>query len=412
MYQRVKKYTSVFGIPMFALISFLGHGWWAFALPILTFVWVPFAELFTEQSGGNFSEEEERKALEDPFYDRLLYLMVPLQFIIIFSGLYLINHPESIILNVNIGAVNPVPFTNGLGTIGSAMLNATLPFSHGSTHLFGSMSLVNWAVWTKFELVGKIFAMGICCGVIGINLGHELGHRFGKFDRFMAKSLLLSSMYMHFIIEHNRGHHNRVATDEDPATARRGEILYFFWIRSIVFGYISAWKLETERLKKMEIPFLSLKNEMIQFVLIQIGFVAFIYMVFGLKGMIAFLLAALIGGLLLETVNYIEHYGLQRVKNPATGVYEKVFPTHSWNSNHKIGRIFLFELTRHSDHHYIASRKYQILRHFDESPQMPFGYPAMLVLATFPPIWFPLMHRHIEKHKQLLATRKSGASYV
>jgi len=384
MYQRVKKYASVFVIPVFAIISFLGHNWWAFALPILTFVWVPMAELFTEQSGGNFSEEQERKALEDPYYDRLLYLMVPLQFIIIFTGLYLINHPQTVAVNLNI--------------------------SKDPIHLLGDLSWIRGIVWTKFELVGKLFAMGICCGVIGINLGHELGHRFTKFERFLAKSLLLTSMYMHFIIEHNRGHHNRVATDEDPATARRGEILYFFWIRSIIFGYISAWKLEMERLKKMEIPFFSLKNEMIQFVLIQGSFAGLICILFGLKGMVFFLLSALIGGLLLETVNYIEHYGLQRIKNKVTNTYEKVFPTHSWNSNHKIGRIYLFELTRHSDHHYVASRKYQILRHFDESPQMPFGYPSMMVIATIPPLWFFVMHRHIEKHKQLLATRNRFAS--
>ena len=310
--------------------------------------------------------------------------MVPLQFIIIFTGLYLINHPQTVALKWDI--------------------------SKDPIQLSGDLNWVGGIVWTKFELVGKLFAMGICCGVIGINLGHELGHRFTKFERFLAKSLLLTSMYMHFIIEHNRGHHNRVATDEDPATARRGEILYFFWIRSIIFGYISAWKLEMERLKKMEIPFFSLKNEMIQFVLIQGSFAGLIFILFGLKGMIFFLLAALIGGLLLETVNYIEHYGLQRIKNKVTNTYEKVFPTHSWNSNHKIGRIYLFELTRHSDHHYVASRKYQILRHFDESPQMPFGYPSMMVIATIPPLWFFVMHRHIEKHKQLLATRNRFAS--
>jgi len=114
--------------------------------------------------------------------------------------------------------------------------------------------------------------------------------------------------------------------------------------------------------------------------------------------------------LLLETVNYIEHYGLQRNKIANTDRYERVFPTHSWNSNHKLGRQFLFELTRHSDHHYMASRKYQILRHFDESPQMPFGYPSMIMLATVPPLWFFVMHRHIKKYKQLLAARNQFVS--
>jgi alkane 1-monooxygenase len=403
MYQKVTKYLSVFAIPAFAVVSFLGHGWWAFALPLLTFVYVPLAELFTSSSTENFSEEQEVKALEDKFYDRLLYLMVPLQFIVIFIGLYLFNNPESFMINLDIvsQAVQPLQhdYISGIGW------NARLPFGAEPMYLIGDLSMVTWASWTKFEIVGKIFAMGICCGVIGINLGHELGHRLSTFERFLAKSLLLSSMYMHFIIEHNRGHHNRVATDEDPASARRGEILYLFWIRSIITGYISAWHLEIEKLKKSNTPIISLKNEMIQFILIQTGFVALIFFVFGLKGAIFFLIAALIGGLLLETVNYIEHYGLRRTFNKETQQYEKVFPTHSWNSNHKLGRLFLFELTRHSDHHYIAKRKFQILRHFDESPQMPLGYPSMMVLSTVPPLWFFIMHRHIETHKTLLAAR-------
>jgi len=384
MYQRVKKYTSIFSMPVLAVISLLGSQWLSYLLPFMVFFWIPLVELFTEQSRDNFTEEQEKKALADPFYDRLLYVMVPIQLAVVFLGLYILKYPEVFFINIHV--------------------------SEAPVRIFGELNFVSGVTWTRFEIIGKIFSIGICCGVIGINLGHELGHRVTRFERFLAKTLLLTSMYMHFIIEHNRGHHNRVATDEDPATARRGEILYFFWIRSIIFGYISAWKLEMERLKKMEIPFFSLKNEMIQFVLIQGSFAGLIFILFGLKGMIFFLLAALIGGLLLETVNYIEHYGLQRIKNKVTNTYEKVFPTHSWNSNHKIGRIYLFELTRHSDHHYVASRKYQILRHFDESPQMPFGYPSMMVIATIPPLWFFVMHRHIEKHKQLLATRNRFAS--
>ncbi|MDX1666459.1 MAG: fatty acid desaturase, partial [Saprospiraceae bacterium] len=99
---------------------------------------------------------------------------------------------------------------------------------------------------------------------------------------------------------------------------------------------------------------------------------------------------ACFGFLLLESVNYIEHYGLRR-KKIGEGRYEKVRPAHSWNSNHELGRIFLYELTRHSDHHYKASRKYQILRHFDRSPQLPFGYPTSIIIALVPPLWFTLM---------------------
>ena len=156
------------------------------------------------------------------------------------------------------------------------------------------------------------------------------------------------------------------------------------------------------RLKRDDKSVFSLGNEMIQNILIQASLVGLIYFVFGLQSMLLFLVAALLGILLLETVNYIEHYGLLRNKKE-NGKYEKVLPIHSWNSNHTLGRLFLFELTRHSDHHYLASRKYQILRHFDESPQMPLGYPGMIVLSTIPPLCFFVMHRHIEKHKNMLA---------
>jgi alkane 1-monooxygenase len=109
-----------------------------------------------------------------------------------------------------------------------------------------------------------------------------------------------------------------------------------------------------------------------------------------------FIAAALMGGMLLETVNYIEHYGLSRNKTSEES-YERVQPHHSWNSNHVIGRLMLFELSRHSDHHYLASRKYQVLRHMDQAPQMPTGYPGMILLSLVPPLWFKVMHSEIKK---------------
>lgn len=135
---------------------------------------------------------------------------------------------------------------------------------------------------------------------------------------------------------------------------------------------------------------------MIQFTLIQTAFLLLIYFGFGLPVLLYFMAAALTGILLLETVNYIEHYGLQR-KPTGEGKYERAMPAHSWNSDHILGRIFLFELSRHSDHHYMASRKYQVLRHHDDAPQMPTGYPGMMLLSLVPPAWFYVMNRRIKK---------------
>jgi len=137
---------------------------------------------------------------------------------------------------------------------------------------------------------------------------------------------------------------------------------------------------------------------MLQFQILQLLVIIGIYFAFGGTILLYFIGAAITGILLLETVNYIEHYGLRR-KQTADGKYERAMPAHSWNSNHVIGRLMLFELSRHSDHHYLASRKYQILRHHDNAPQMPTGYPGMMILSLFPPAWFYVMHKAIKKYE-------------
>jgi alkane 1-monooxygenase len=210
-----------------------------------------------------------------------------------------------------------------------------------------------------------------------------------KFEQFLAKILLLTSLYMHFFIEHNKGHHKHVATPEDPSTAFYKQHLYAFWIQTFIGTQKKAWQIATSEAKG------SIFNEMALFQLIQFALVGLIYYFFGGFVLVCFLVAAFIGAALLETVNYIEHYGLQR--DFAKTTFERVKPAHSWNSNHLMGRLTLFELSRHSDHHYLASRKYQILRHMEDAPQMPTGYPGMILLALFPPIWFKVMHRQMDR---------------
>jgi alkane 1-monooxygenase len=251
-------------------------------------------------------------------------------------------------------------------------------------------------VW---ETMGKVFVMGLLCGTFGINVAHELGHRTDKREQFLAKLLLLTSLYMHFYIEHNKGHHRRVSTPEDPASARYGESVYAFYFRSVVLSYLSAWHIAGKDMKKKGMPFLHWKNEMLQFQLIQAAFVIIITVSFGWKACLLFIAAAFIGALLLETVNYIEHYGLER-KRKENGQYERTLPVHSWNSNHVLGRIVLFELSRHSDHHYMASRKYQVLRHHDDAPQMPTGYPGMMVLSLITPAWYAVMNPLVKKIRE------------
>jgi alkane 1-monooxygenase len=240
--------------------------------------------------------------------------------------------------------------------------------------------------------------MGLLCATFGINVAHELGHRVNKMEQTFAKMLLLTSLYMHFFIEHNKGHHKHVATPHDPSTAKYNQSLYAFWPQTLIGTYLSAWKIANEEVEKKGKRRWSLQNEMLLFQLIQLTFVLVVLYFFGIKIAILFVVAALIGGLLLESVNYIEHYGLSRTQT-SEQQFERVQPHHSWNSNHIIGRLMLFELSRHSDHHYLASRKYQILRSFDNAPQMPTGYPGMILLSLFPPLWFKIMHQQIKKYK-------------
>jgi alkane 1-monooxygenase len=338
------KYLSPLTIYVLAGISFTQQGWLTWGTMLYAWAIIPFTELFINPSEKNLDAAEEEMAKQDRVYDYMLYLIVIFQFAALFLFLT-------------------------------------------------SMKATNLQWW---EVTGRVFSMGLLCGTFGINVAHELGHRVTKFEQTLAKLLLLTSLYIHFFIEHNKGHHKNVATPEDPSSARYNEAIYTFYFRTIIFSYLSAWKIANDEMRKKGLAVLNLKNEMLQAHIIQVAFVAFIFFMFTPLITLYFLAAAFIGILLLETVNYIEHYGLQR-KQTATGNYERAMPTHSWNSSHPLGRLMLFELSRHSDHHYLASRKYQILKHHDDAPQLPTGYPGSMLLALLPPAWFYVMNKKIKK---------------
>ena len=346
MSTRAFKYLSPFLIYAGALFAFVMYGWIIWLPVIYAWIVIPVAELFIKPNPENMSAAEEELAKTDKTYDVILYLVVLLQFFALYLFLNSINDKQ-----------------------------LSVP-----------------------DIIGRVWVMGLLCGTFGINVGHELGHRVNKIEQFLAKALLLSSLYMHFFIEHNKGHHKRVATKEDPSSARFGEWIYIFYFRTILFSYFDAWSIANNDARKKGYTVFSLHNEMIQFHLIQFIFMALLFFLFGWLSLLYFLAAAIIGILLLETVNYIEHYGLQR-KQIDEQKYERAMPGHSWNSDHVIGRVMLFELSRHSDHHYLASRKYQVLRHHNDSPQMPTGYPGMMILSLIPPVWFYVMNKRVNKIK-------------
>lgn len=259
----------------------------------------------------------------------------------------------------------------------------------------------SWREWLTFSS-----GVALITGGVGITVAHELGHKADKLEQNYAKILLMTVCYMHFIIEHNRGHHVRVATPEDPATSRLGESFYAFWYRSVVYGYRSAWELERKRLSRKEIPFWSLKNQMIQFTVIPVLFAGSAFLVSTLlldrlvwEVPVFFFVQSFLGFSLLELVNYLEHYGMER-KKLDSGFYERVTPIHSWNASQVVSNFLLFQLQRHSDHHANAHKRYQVLNHYDESPQLPAGYSAMIILALFPPLWFAVMDPRLAHWKK------------
>ena len=241
------------------------------------------------------------------------------------------------------------------------------------------------------ECVGLTVGTGIVLGACGINVAHELGHRPRRWQRAVGLLLLLPSLYLHFQIEHNRGHHVWVATPRDPSTARRGESLYGFWWRSVTGTWRSAWGLCAESARRRGHPW---ANAMIAYTLAQIGYVGLLALAFGFAAALCCALSGMVGFLLLETINYIEHYGLVRGRR-ADGSWERPGPSHSWNSEHALGRIILYELVRHTDHHMHAGRPFPRLEGRVDAPPLPAGYPACMLLATIPPLWFRVMDRRL-----------------
>jgi alkane 1-monooxygenase len=336
------KYLFAYTVPLAAYISFQSTGIFTFSLVFYAFLIIPLLDVISGETSDNLPQEDASYKKTKWLFDLMLYLNFPLVFGLLFL----------VLLNV---------------------------YRHD---------------YSPLEHVGLALSAGIFLATNGINVAHELGHRKAYINRFISKCLYMPCLYMHFYIEHNFGHHLHVATPEDPATARYDQTVYGFWVSSVSRQYISAWQLQLKLLQRKRKSFFSIQNDMLWYHLIQPAYLAVIFLLFswqvtlfaGIVGVIAFLF--------LECINYIEHYGLRRMKTES-GRYERVQPHHSWNSNFNIGRIALYELTRHSDHHYKSTKKYQTLNSHAESPNLPYGYPASILLSLFPPLWFRVMNPRV-----------------
>lgn len=255
--------------------------------------------------------------------------------------------------------------------------------------------------WAYMDLsllsaLGLVITTGSASGIAIAN-AHELGHKRESLEKRLSVIALAPSFYGHFFVEHNRGHHFNVATPEDPASSRLGENFFQFLPRVVIGSAISAWRLESERLRRGKKPLFSHHNELLRAWSLSLLLLIAVTVFFGWAVLPFFILQGIYGASLLEVVNYLEHYGLLREKR-ADGRYVRCQPQHSWNSNDVISNVFLYHLQRHSDHHANPLRRYQALRHFDVSPQLPFGYGTLIPIAFIPPLWSWLMDKRVVEH--------------
>ena len=332
--------------PLQALIaiwihSATGNELW-FILPfVINFAALPVLDLLIGEDENNPPEEVLMQLDRDRYYRYLTYATVPMHFIVIFA---------------------------------CAVYAGTQPLS-----------------WWAFVLLAVQAGM---VGGLAINIGHELGHKNSRIEKWLAKLVLAVPAYGHFPGEHNRGHHLTVSTPEDSASSRMGESIYRFALREIPGAFRRAWKIERERLASRNLPAWHFSNPILQsyvvstlVALVLVAWVGWIALPF-------LLIHHVFAYWQLTSANYIEHYGLLREKL-ANGRYERCQPHHSWNSNHIVSNLVLFHLERHSDHHANPLRRYQSLRHFDELPSLPNGYLGMFLLAWIPPLWFRIMDKRL-----------------
>ncbi|BAX99028.1 putative alkane-1-monooxygenase AlkB [Mycobacteroides stephanolepidis] len=321
--------------------------------PLLVYVILPLLDLRFGTDGENAPDEVMEALENDKYYRYCTYIFIPFQYASFFLGAYYFTATD----------LSWIGFDNGISWISK---------------------------------LGIAFSIGVLGGV-GINTAHEMGHKKDELERWLSKITLAQTFYGHFYIEHNRGHHVRVATPEDPASSRFGETFWGFWPRSVWGSLKSSWNLEATRMKRLNRFVLHPSNDVVNAWLMTVVLFGVTIAIFGTAVIPYLIIQAIYGFTFLETVNYLEHYGLLRQK-VADGRYERCTPKHSWNSDHLVTNIFLYHLQRHSDHHANPTRRYQMLRSMDGAPNLPSGYATMLTLAYFPPLWRKVMDQRVLDH--------------
>jgi alkane 1-monooxygenase len=243
---------------------------------------------------------------------------------------------------------------------------------------------------TPLETATVLVTFGFIGATCAIPAAHELLHAKSAPRRALSGAVMLMLSYPHFSIEHLSGHHRNVGTVMDAATARLGESLYSFHRRAISWGLINAWTEEVERLHKRGLSAFDFSNRLLLYVLIIVAIYTLVGWIIGIWGVLFVTAQGILGSSVLESTNYIQHYGLMRTQ-VSGGSYEPVRAIHAWNSSHRLSNWLLLNLPQHSHHHLDAASPYYRLRELSEAPKLPMGYFALFLVALCPPIWRRIM---------------------
>jgi alkane 1-monooxygenase len=338
------SFALVYLVPTSVVIGYMLGGYYTFLTPFFVFGLVPLLDILIGIDARNPRPEAEQRLVQKRGYRYLTWACMPMQVAMVLWGIRVVS------------AKSP-----------------------------------GW-----LEAVGLTVSVGVCSGILGINVAHELAHRVNsKGEPLLSRIMLASVLYGHWEREHVAGHHRWVATPKDPATAVFGQSYYAFWPQTVFGGLQSAWRFHKNRLRRQGKNVFSRHNPMLLLLGAEGALVLAVLFYSGPRGALFFTSQAVIAVSLLEIVNYIEHYAMVR-RQLSDGGFTPVTPKHSWNSSNWLTNRFLFNLQRHSDHHYRPGRRYQTLRHHDESPQLPTGYAGMIVLAAVPPLWRRIMDPKVE----------------
>jgi alkane 1-monooxygenase len=240
-----------------------------------------------------------------------------------------------------------------------------------------ALALVTQSGLFSVDALVSVLLVGVSSAYSAIVVAHELIHRRSALAFAAGRLLLVSTLYDHFATEHVRGHHLRVGTDEDPATARFGESFGAFFKRTVPGQLKSAFAIEEKRLGLAGLPLWHprrLGNRVLQGLLVEAALLVGLGLGLGLAAAVVFAGQAFVAITLLEVVNYFEHWGLRRSGR-------KVRPMDSWDAESWFTLHALVGLSRHADHHAYAARPYQDLRTWEESPKLPQGYVGMVFLV-------------------------------